>query len=99
MEPVNIRAKVARLAAYMDKKSVKEMPVNIDTRLKGIGFGYSITVFVFLITWLIVSSIDSGAKFSVGVSIGLIAIIELVNTVTIDAFHAEIEVITKRFKK
>jgi hypothetical protein len=98
LEPVNIRAKVARLAAYIDKKPAKEIPININTRAKGIGLGYGIVLMLFLIGFSFASLIDPTTKTSILFAVVAMVIIELVNTVTIDAYHAEIEKVTKRFK-
>ncbi len=99
MEPRNIREKVKRLVAYMDKKPYKEIPLKIDSRAKGIGLGYSVALVTFVIAYLIVSLIDPSVRTSMIVTIGLLVLVELLNTVTIDAYHAEIEVVTRRFKK
>ncbi len=98
MEPMNIRAKVARLAAYIEKKPAKEIPINIDTRAKGIGLGYSIVVILFLIGFFITSFIDPTTKTAILIAVVAMVVIEIINTVTIDAYHAEIEKVTKRFK-
>lgn len=95
----NIREKVKRLEAYIAKKSYKEIPINIDTRLKGIGFGYVLIIILFLPIWGLISFIDPSTETAVVWSLVLIVVIELVNTVTIDAYHAEIEHITRRFKR
>ncbi len=99
MEPINIRAKLDRLVAYMDKKPAKEIPVKIDTRVKGIGLGYAIAVVLFLVFFAVVSVVDPSVRTAIIVSIVLITVIELINTITIDAYHADIEKVTKRFKK
>lgn len=98
-EVKNIREKVKRLEAYIAKKPYKEIPINIDTRVKGIGMGYGLVVVIFLVMFGLVSFIDPSVRTSVVISILLIVGIELINTVTIDAYHAEIEKVTKRFKK
>jgi hypothetical protein len=95
----NIREKVKRLEAYIAKKPYKEIPININTRLKGIGFGYLLVIVLFLPVWGLVNVVSPSVETAVVLSLMSIILIELINTVTIDAYHAEIEKVTQRFKK
>lgn len=99
MEPINIRSKVLRLVSHMDKKPVKEMPVNIDTRLKALSAGYGLFLIVFIVANFIVSAIDPALSTAMWIAIWLIVIVEIINTIIIDKYHVDIEHVTKRFKK
>lgn len=97
-EPVNIRAKVARLVNYMDKKPVKEIPVNIDTRPKAYLAAAVTLAIIFIPAWLIISAVDPQPKTAMLAAFWLMVLIEVVNTVVIDKYHVEIENVTRRFK-
>lgn len=99
MEPLNIRAKVARLKAYMDKKPYKEMSLKIDTRAKALGLGYGMFIFLLGAGFLVTNTVDPSAKQAAYFAFVLMVFVELVNTANIDKYHIDIEVLTKRFKK
>lgn len=98
-EPVNIRAKVARLQKHMDKEPVKEMPVNINTRPKAYLAAAVTLAVMFIPAWLIVSAVDPQPKTAMLWAFWLTVLIEVVNTVVIDKYHVDIERLTRRFTK
>lgn len=99
MEPVNIRSKVARLAAYMDKKPFKEIPVNIDTRAKALGIGYGMFAVLTLLIYGLSALLNPSTQTAITLAVVLMIIVEILNTFTIDKYHVEIEAVTRRFKK
>lgn len=99
MEPVGMRSKLSRLEAYINKRPWKEMKVNIDTRPKALGIGFGVTAVLFVITLLIVSGIDPQVRTAIILAVGIMALVEFINTISIDRYHVEIEKITKPFMK
>ncbi len=98
-EPINIRAKVKRLSDYINKKPVKPFPANINTRAKALGIGYGIGIVSFGIFFVIAQLVSPDPTLSILISIGLLIVIEIVNTIAIDKYHVEIEAVTRKFKK
>ena len=95
----NVREKVKRLQTYINKKPYKEIPINIDTRAKGIGLGLGLVTVIFLVLWFVISLIDPSLRFALTASIVALVVTELSTTIGLDAYHAEIEKVTKPFKK
>jgi len=62
VEPFNIRNKVKRVDAHIKKKSVKEAPMGIDTRLKAYGMGFAFVAITFLLAFFIISILDVSTK-------------------------------------
>ena len=99
LEPVNIRAKVARLGKHMDNQKVKEIPININSRPKAYLAALISLAVVFVPSWLIMSSVDPLPRTAMLWTIILVIVVEVINTVNIDKYHVEIEHLTRRFKK
>ena len=98
LEVQNMREKVKRLAAYIAGKSYKELPININTRLKS--YGISFVAFILIVSSLFAffTWIDLPFDTALKVAIGLLVVSYAVTAVTVDQFHVEIEKVTKPFK-
>lgn len=98
-ETQNVRAKVKRLSAYIDKKPFKEMPVNIDTRAKSYGISLIMFVVFNAILFGVYSMFDVGATEAFKIIIVMLNVEFLAMAVLLDKYHVEIEQVTKKFKK
>lgn len=98
-ETQNVRAKVKRLKAYIDKKPFKEMPVNIDTRAKSYGISLIMFVVFNAILFGVYSMFDVGATEAFKIIIVMLNVEFLAMAVLLDKYHVEIEQVTKKFKK
>jgi len=99
VEVMGMRAKVARLSDYINKKTHKESSINIDTRAKS--YGISIVFFV-VFTGLLFgfySLIDIAPSVGLKIIIGLLVATYFVTAITVDKFHVDIEQVTKRYRK
>lgn len=99
MEASNVRRKVARLYAYINKKPFPEIPVNIDTRPKA----YALTI----ISFVALTGLSLGVLSLMNLK-GDTALVYLAVVLTLaffslayllDKYHVEIERVTKPFKK
>ena len=99
MEITNIRGKVERLQAYINKESYKEMPVKIDTRPKA----YLVSVVAFFVTTSIlfgvVSLLSIPSDAAVKASVGILILTYFITAVMVDKYHVDIEAVTRLFKK
>ena len=98
-ETQNVRAKVKRLNAYIDKKPFKEMPVNIDTRAKSYGISLIMFVVFNAILFGVYSLFDVGVTGAFKIIIVMLTVEFLAMAVLLDKYHVEIEQVTKKFKK
>lgn len=98
-EVAGMRNKVKRLTAYMDKLPFKELPVNIDTRLKS--YAVSTVLFVVFVGLLytVFSVIALDTTVALWTAIGLLVLSYFTTAVLVDAYHVDIEQVTRRFKK
>lgn len=99
LEVDNMRKKLARLTATIDKKAYKELPVNIDTRAKS--YSVSLIAFVAFVgpLWLLTTWLSLDQTLILKLSIGLLVASFLATAFTVDKWHVDIEKITRRFKK
>lgn len=99
MEVINMREKLRRLTAYMNKKSYKELPVKIDTRAKSYGISV-VAFFVFVLPlWGLFTLIDLEQLLALRLIVLLLVASFIVTAITVDQWHVDIEKITKPFKK
>jgi len=98
-EVMGMRNKVKRLTAYIDKLPFKELPINIDTRLKS----YAVSTVLFLVfvglLYAVFSVIALDTTAALWTAIGLLVLSYFTTAVLVDAYHVDIEQVTKRFKK
>ncbi|HUO61842.1 MAG TPA: hypothetical protein VMT96_00105 [Candidatus Bathyarchaeia archaeon] len=95
----NDRIKVARLCAYVNKKEFKEMPININTRVKAYGLsaaGFAVLTGLSLAVLLLLNLHGNAALWYLAVAPTLSY---FTLAVLLDKFHIEIEHVTKPFKK
>lgn len=99
MEAMNVRHKVKRLHAYIDKKPFEEMPMKIDTRHKA----YSISLGVFIIVTGVFFAIFSALNLNGNDGLWVAAILLMAaffsEAYLLDKFHVEIERVTRPFMK
>jgi hypothetical protein len=99
MEVMNMREKLRRLSAYMNKKSYKELPINIDTRAKSYGVSL-VAFFVFVLPlWGVFTLVDLEQNLALKLIIALLVAAYFVTAVSVDQWHVDIEKITKPFIK
>lgn len=95
----NIREKVKRLKAYMDKQPYKELALKVDTRAKS----YAITTASFFLFTLPLYfgyvKLDLDELTAYKLMVALLIFCFFANAYFIDKYHVEIEQITKKFKK
>ncbi|MDB5184150.1 MAG: hypothetical protein JWO07_831 [Candidatus Saccharibacteria bacterium] len=98
-ESANVRNKVARLSAYINKKSYTEMKMKIDTRAKS--YGLSIAGFVVLtgIPLAVLSFINPHGDGALWYAIIVLFISYFGLAVMLDKYHVEIERVTRPFMK
>lgn len=99
LEVHNMRGKLKRLTAYMQKKQYKEMPFNIDTRLKS--YTVSLIAFVAIVgpLWLVFTWLDLEQILALKIIVVYLMLAYAVTAVSVDKWHVEIERITRQFKK
>lgn len=99
MEVGNIRNKVKRLQAYINKEQFKEMPMKIDTRPKA----YALSTVAFIVTggilFGIFSLLDVNADAAIIAIVGLLIVTYFITAVVVDKYHVDIEKVTRQFKK
>ncbi len=99
LEVQNMRDKLKRLSTYMAGKSYKEIPLNIDTRLKSYGLSFTIFIVVVGALFAFFSWLSLSPDTAVKTVIVLLVLSYAATAVTVDQFHVDIEKITKPFKK
>ena len=97
-EPVNIIKKVKRLDAYINKQTPPKIPGGIDTRTKALGLAFGFNAILFILAFLLVSIIDPSTSAAIWFAVGVMVIVEIVNSIAIDHYHVLIERVTKKFK-
>lgn len=94
----SVREKVRRLVAYMNHKPYKELPVNINTRLKS----YSVSLLGFVLFtglgYLLFDALNLSADTAYKTMVGMFVLMFVVIAVGLDKYHVEIERVTKPFK-
>jgi hypothetical protein len=94
----SMRDKLKRLTCYMSKKPYKELPINIDTRLKSYTVSF-IAFFIFVIPlYFMFSLLTLEQPVALELLVGLLIIAYSITAVTADRWHVEIEKITRPFK-
>ncbi len=98
-EATNVRNKVKRLHAYINKKPVDKIPLNIDTRQKA--YGISVIMFVIFVGILygIFSMLNLAGNDALWVVVVALVIAYFVSAVMLDKYHVEIEHVTRPFMK
>jgi len=97
IEIMNMREKLRRLTAYMNKKSYKELPISIDTRAKSYGISLVFFVIMTLPLWIILNLIDLDQALSLELTAGVLIANFFTTAIIIDQWHVDIEKITKPF--
>jgi hypothetical protein len=99
IEVNGIRSKVARLKAYINGETFKEIPLNIDTRPKA----YAIATIAFIVIVGILfgtySLLDINAEDAFVIIIGLLVASYFATGIMVDKYHVDIEQVTRKFKK
>lgn len=99
LEPMNIRTKVKRLVAYIDKQTPPKVPQGIDTRPKALGLAFVMVALPFGLAYIVVTSLEPAPRTAIWFALATMLVIEVVNSVNIDKYHVEIEKVTRQFKK
>ncbi len=99
MEATNVRNKVARLHAYINKLPAKEIPINIDTRPKA--YGLTVASFVILVglSFGVLSLLNLNGNAALWYAVAVLALAFFSLAVLLDKYHVEIERVTRPFKK
>lgn len=98
-EASNVRNKVARLNAYINKQPYAEMKLKIDTRAKS--YGISVASFVILggLSLAVLSLINLSGNAALWYAITVLTLSYFVLAVLLDKYHVEIERVTRPFMK
>lgn len=99
VEATNVRNKVARLSAYINKKPYKEMSVKIDTRAKSYGIAAGAFVVLTVIALGIFSLLNLQGNAVLWYLIVVLVLAYAVRSVLLDKYHVEIERVTRPFMK
>lgn len=99
LEIMNMREKLRRLTAYMNKKSYKELPININTRAKSYGVSFIAFIVFVLPLWGVFMFIDLEQSLALKLIAALLIAAYTVTAVAADQWHVDIEKITKPFIK
>lgn len=98
-EVTSARGKVARLSAYINKRSYKEMKLKIDSRLKS----YTVSLAMFLVITSIFFAfflwLDLTTETALATTAVLLVFAYAVLAVGLDQYHVDIEKVTKPFIK
>ena len=98
-ETFSARGKVKRLDAYIRNVPYKEMPVNVNTPVKVIGFAGTAFVVLFGASYLVVSVLDLHGDTGLYYVLAVVLLTYLGSLLGFDRFHSEIGAVTRRFKK
>jgi hypothetical protein len=98
-ETFSARGKVKRLDAYIRNVPYKEMPVNVNTPVKVIGFAGTAFVVLFGASYLVVSVLDLHGDTALYYVLAVVLLTYLGSLLGFDRFHSEIGAVTRRFKK
>ena len=98
-ETFSARGKVKRLDAYIRNVPYKEMPVNVNTPIKVIGFAGTVFVVLFGASYLVVSVLDLRGDTALYYVLAVVLLTYLGSFIGFDRFHSEIGAVTQQFKK
>ena len=98
-ETFSARGKVKRLDAYIRNVPYKELPVNVNTPIKVIGFAGTVFVVLFGASYLVVSVLDLHGDSALYYVLAVVLITYLGSLIGFDRFHSEIGAVTQQFKK
>ncbi len=98
-EVFSARGKVKRLDAYIRNVPYKELPVNVNTPVKVIGFAGTAFVVLFGVSYLVVSLLDLHGDAALYYVLAVVLLTYLGSLTGFDRFHAEIGAVTRQFKK
>jgi hypothetical protein len=98
-ETFSARGKVKRLDAYIRNVPYKEMPVNVNTPVKVIGFAGTAFVVLFGVSYLVVSVLDLHGDTALYYVLAVILLTYLGSLLGFNRFHSEIGAVTRQFKK
>jgi hypothetical protein len=98
-ETFSARGKVKRLDAYIRNVPYKELPVNVNTPIKVIGFAGTVFVVLFGASYLVVSVLDLHGDSALYYVLAVVLITYLGSLIGFDRFHSEIGAVTRQFKK
>lgn len=96
-EASNVRNKVARLSAYINKQPYTEMKMKIDTRPKAYGLAAASFVILTGTSLIIHSFLNLGGDTALWYAIVVLVISYFVLGVLLDKYHVEIERVTRPF--
>ena len=99
LEINNMREKLRRLTAYMNKKSYKELPVNIDTRAKSYFVSFIAFIVFVLPLWGGFTLLNLDQTLALKLIVSLLVASYIVTAVVADQWHVDIEKITAPFRK
>ena len=99
METFSARGKVKRLDAYIKNLPYKEMPVNVNTPIKVMGFAGTAFVVLFGFSYLVVSVLDLHGDTALYYVLAVVLLTYLGSLIGFDRFHSEIGAVTRQFKK
>jgi hypothetical protein len=99
METFSARGKVKRLDAYIRNVPYKEMPVNVNTPIKVIGFAGTAFVVLFGASYLVVSALDLRENTALYYVLAVVLFTYLGSLLGFNRFHSEIGAVTRQFKK
>jgi hypothetical protein len=99
LEVSNVRRKVARLSAYINKQPYEEMKIKIDTRAKA--YGLSLVSFVVLtgVFLGVFSLLNLKGDAALWYVIAVLTLAFLSLAYLLDKYHVEIERVTHPFMK
>lgn len=98
-ETMNVREKVRRLKAYIDKDSYKEMSVKIDTRAKAYAISVAAFVVVVGVLFGFFSLMNLNGNQALWWLIGMLVVAYFSTAVLLDKYHVDIERVTRPFMK
>jgi hypothetical protein len=98
-ETFSARGKVKRLDAYIRNVPYKEMPVNVNTPIKVIGFAGTVFVVLFAASYLVISVLDLHGDTALYYVLAVVLLTYLGSLIGFDRFHSEIGAVTRQFKK
>ena len=98
-EVFSARGKVKRLDAYIRNVPYKEIPVNVNTPVKVIGFVATAFVVLFGASYLVVSLLNLHGDAALYYVLAVVLLTYLGSIIGFDRFHSEIGAVTRQFKK
>jgi hypothetical protein len=98
-EVFSARGKVKRLDAFIRNVPYKEIPVNVNTPIKVIGFAGTAFVVLFGLSYLVVSVLDLHGDTALYYVLAVVLLTYLGSLLGFNRFHSEIGAVTRQFKK